>query len=372
MFYAKNVRTTVVLGHARGVVLLAGAQAGVDVYEYPARRDQEGGGRVRRRDEGAGAVHAHATASAEGGAVAIGCRRRCRGGADVSHERAPAEDRRGAIARTVAVFTEANRDRGSSLIAQVFGRLVTREIDHVEIMTEGGVAYELAIPLSAYEALPKVGDTATLHTHLVVREDGWQLYGFATPFERRVFRRVLDAKGVGPALALGMLSALSAERLVRAIRERDIATLQSVPRVGRKKAEQLVLDLADKLDELAGDARVGAAAGRRGRGRRDPRARVVRLHAGRGREGRARGAGGERSCAVGDGADPERAREGSRLGCWLLAGWLGCWFVARIAPMRAGTRAPAAGRAHPPWSQRARGSVLGRVRCPAVSGAKRA
>ena len=116
------------------------------------------------------------------------------------------------------------------MIAQVFGRLVTREIDHVEIMTEGGVAYELAIPLSAYEALPKVGDTATLHTHLVVREDGWQLYGFATPFERRVFRRVLDAKGVGPALALGMLSALSAERLVRAIRERDIATLQSVPR----------------------------------------------------------------------------------------------------------------------------------------------
>jgi Holliday junction DNA helicase RuvA len=61
---------------------------------------------------------------------------------------------------------------------------------------------------------------------------------------------VLDAKGIGPALALGMLSALSAERLVRAIRERDIAALQSVPRVGRKKAEQLILDLADKLDEL--------------------------------------------------------------------------------------------------------------------------
>jgi Holliday junction DNA helicase RuvA len=107
--------------------------------------------------------------------------------------------------------------------------------------------------LSAYEALPKVGETATLHTHLVVREDGWQLYGFATPYERRVFRRVLDAKGVGPALALGMLSALSAERLVRAIREKDIVTLQSVPRVGRKKAEQLVLDLADKLDELGGE-----------------------------------------------------------------------------------------------------------------------
>jgi Holliday junction DNA helicase RuvA len=139
------------------------------------------------------------------------------------------------------------------VISQVFGRLVVREIDHVEIMTEGGVGYELAIPLSAYETLPKVGETATLHTHVVVREDGWQLFGFSTPFERRVFRRVLDAKGVGPALALGMLSALSAERLVRAIREKDIATLQSVPRVGRKKAEQLVLDLADKLDGLGGE-----------------------------------------------------------------------------------------------------------------------
>jgi len=139
------------------------------------------------------------------------------------------------------------------LISQVFGKLATKELDRVEIMTEAGVGYELSIPLSAYEALPKVGDTATLHTHLVVREDGWQLYGFATPFERRVFRRVLDAKGVGPALALGMLSALSAERLVRAIRERDIATLQSVPRMGRKKAEQLVLDLADKMDEMRGD-----------------------------------------------------------------------------------------------------------------------
>jgi Holliday junction DNA helicase RuvA len=139
------------------------------------------------------------------------------------------------------------------LISQVFGKLATKELDRVEIMTEAGVGYELSIPLSAYEALPMVGAAATLHTHLVVREDGWQLYGFTTPFERRVFRRVLDAKGVGPALALGMLSALSAERLVRAIRERDIATLQSVPRMGRKKAEQLVLDLADKLDEIGGE-----------------------------------------------------------------------------------------------------------------------
>jgi Holliday junction DNA helicase RuvA len=136
------------------------------------------------------------------------------------------------------------------MIVQVAGALLTKGLDRVEILTDGGVAYELAVPLNAYEALPKAGERCTLHTYLVVKEDGWQLFGFTTPYERRVFQKVLGAKGVGPALALGLLSSLTADRLVRAIRERDIATLQSVPRVGRKKAEQLVLDLADKLDEL--------------------------------------------------------------------------------------------------------------------------
>ena len=74
---------------------------------------------------------------------------------------------------------------------------------------------------------------------------------------RRLFRRLLAATGVGPALALGMLSRFNAERLVRAIREKDVDTLQSVPRVGRKKAQQLVLDLADKLDDLSGEGAPG-------------------------------------------------------------------------------------------------------------------
>ena len=136
------------------------------------------------------------------------------------------------------------------MIAQVAGTLVGKELDRVEVMTAGGVAYELAIPLGVYEALPRAGEAVLLHTHLVVKEDAWQLFGFATVFERRVFQRVLNAKGVGPALALGLLSTLSGERLVRAIRDKDVATLQGVPRVGRKKAEQLILDLADKLDDL--------------------------------------------------------------------------------------------------------------------------
>jgi Holliday junction DNA helicase RuvA len=136
------------------------------------------------------------------------------------------------------------------VIAQVSGNLTSKELDKVEILTPGGVAYELSIPLGVYEKLPRVGDPVALHTHLVVKEDAWQLFGFATTFERRVFQRVLNAKGVGPALALGLLSTLTAERLVRALREKDLPTLQSVPRVGRKKAEQLILDLADKLEDL--------------------------------------------------------------------------------------------------------------------------
>ncbi len=145
------------------------------------------------------------------------------------------------------------------MIAHVAGRVVAKDLDRVEILTKGGVGYELAIPLSVYEGLPKLGEDAALHTHLVVREDGWQLYGFSSAFERRVFQRVMTAKGVGPALALGMLSALTAERLSRAIRERDVATLQSVPRVGKKKAEQIVLDLADKLGDVQVDTGPGAA-----------------------------------------------------------------------------------------------------------------
>ncbi|HEY7406920.1 MAG TPA: Holliday junction branch migration protein RuvA [Gemmatimonadaceae bacterium] len=139
------------------------------------------------------------------------------------------------------------------MIAHVRGRLVAKDLDRVEIMTSGGTGYELSVPLSVYETLPKVGDDTSLHTHLVVREDGWQLFGFATVVEKRVFQRLLTASGIGPALALGMLSALSADRLVRAIREKDLATLQGVPRVGRKKAERLILDLADKLDDVQGD-----------------------------------------------------------------------------------------------------------------------
>jgi Holliday junction DNA helicase RuvA len=136
------------------------------------------------------------------------------------------------------------------MITLLVGTLLERDLSSVEVLTSGGVGYTLAIPLSTFEALPKAGEAVRLHTHLVVKEDGWQLFGFGTTYERNVFMRLLNAKGFGPQLALNMLSALSAERLVRAIRERDVVTLQQVKGLGKKKADQLILDLADKMDDL--------------------------------------------------------------------------------------------------------------------------
>jgi Holliday junction DNA helicase RuvA len=151
------------------------------------------------------------------------------------------------------------------LIGLIHGKLVAKDLDSLQVMTSGGVGYELTIPLSVYETLPRTGEDVTLHTSLVVKEDSWHLFGFVSVFEKRLFEKLLTANGVGPSLAIGLLSALSATRLIRAIREKDIPTLQSVPRVGRKKAERLILDLGDKLDGLGettgtSEAPVSAAA----------------------------------------------------------------------------------------------------------------
>ncbi len=145
------------------------------------------------------------------------------------------------------------------MIGLIQGKLVAKDLDSLLVMTSGGVGYELIIPLSVYETLPRTGEDVTLHTSLVVKEDSWHLFGFVSVFEKRLFEKLLTANGVGPSLAIGLLSALSATRLIRAIREKDIPTLQSVPRVGRKKAERLILDLADKLDGL-GEATGTSAA----------------------------------------------------------------------------------------------------------------
>ena len=150
------------------------------------------------------------------------------------------------------------------MIARVSGTLVSSGLDRVEVMTAGGVAYEVHIPLSVAETLPRPGGAIELHTALVVRDDGWTLYGFGAASDRTHFQRLLGTTGVGPSLAMNLLSTLTAERLVRAIQEKDLAALTRVPRVGKKLAERLVLELRDKLTvdgAAAADARGSVPAG---------------------------------------------------------------------------------------------------------------
>ena len=150
------------------------------------------------------------------------------------------------------------------MIARLDGTLAAHGLDRIELRTGGGVTYEVMVPLSVVEALPKLGGELALHTAMVVREDAWTLYGFATVDERRLFQRLMGTTGVGPALAMNLLSTLTGERLVRAVREGDLATLTQVPRVGKKLAERLVLELRDKLDGAEVPSGGGKAAGAAG------------------------------------------------------------------------------------------------------------
>ncbi len=136
------------------------------------------------------------------------------------------------------------------MIAGVKGTVTARAGDLVTIATAGGVSYEMAVPLNVLEQLPPAGSEVHLHTVLVVREDGWALFGFETANERIVFQRLLGASGVGPRLALSLLSALGGDRVVRAIKEGDLAALCTVSGVGRKKAERMVLELSDRMGDF--------------------------------------------------------------------------------------------------------------------------
>ncbi len=136
------------------------------------------------------------------------------------------------------------------MIARLSGTLAEREADTIVIQTDGGLGYVVTIPLGVYERLPQAGARITLFTELVVREDGWSLFGFDRPVERTVFQRLLGASGFGPKLALAVLSALGPERAVLSIQNRDIAALSTVSGIGKKKAERLVVELHDRFKDM--------------------------------------------------------------------------------------------------------------------------
>lgn len=143
------------------------------------------------------------------------------------------------------------------MIASVAGRIAAKHGDRVVIQTAGGVGYELIIPLGVMERLPVAGEPVTLVTELIVREDGSFLYGFLEEGDRRFFQRLIGVAGVGPRIAIALLSALGVERGAKAVREKNIALLASVSGIGKKTAERLALELADKVDEFVSAAASG-------------------------------------------------------------------------------------------------------------------
>ena len=136
------------------------------------------------------------------------------------------------------------------MIAAVFGKLVSKSGDRIVVATSGGISYEIAVPIGVLERLPPDGSEVELSTVPIVREDGWTLYGFDDNAERTVFQRLLAVNGVGPRLALAIVSTLG-NRVIRALKEGDIAALCTVPGVGKKTAERIALELKDKLRDVS-------------------------------------------------------------------------------------------------------------------------
>jgi Holliday junction DNA helicase RuvA len=147
------------------------------------------------------------------------------------------------------------------MIATVTGTLAERDGETIVVQTDGGVGYAVTVPAGVAERLPPRGGRVSLHTELVVKEDGWALFGFDRAAERQVFQRLLGASGFGPKLALALLSALGPERTVRSILARDLTALSSVGGIGKKKAERLVLELQDRFGGLVLEPQVSRPAG---------------------------------------------------------------------------------------------------------------
>lgn len=132
------------------------------------------------------------------------------------------------------------------MIGRIFGTLLDKTPPHI-LVDCSGVGYEVDVPMSTLYTLPAVGQTVTLLTHLSIREDAHQLFGFATAQEREAFRALIKISGVGARIALAVLSGLSVNELAQAIAAQDPARLTRVPGIGKKTAERLLLELRGKL-----------------------------------------------------------------------------------------------------------------------------
>jgi Holliday junction DNA helicase RuvA len=132
------------------------------------------------------------------------------------------------------------------MIGSVRGRISSKTPPQLTVDV-GGLGYELETPMSTFFHLPSVGEEVRLLTHLVVREDAHVLYGFGTEDERRLFRSLIKVSGVGPKIALALLSGISVEAFAQCVQTQDIAALTRIPGIGRKTAERLVVEMRDRL-----------------------------------------------------------------------------------------------------------------------------
>jgi len=139
------------------------------------------------------------------------------------------------------------------MIAHLSGTLLSKQATSV-IVDVGGIGYELAIPLSTFYDLGEIGEPVQLRVYTHVREDALQLYGFKSARERELFLQLISVNGVGPALAIKLLSGMNADEMIASIRTNNLVRLVAIPGVGRKTAERLVVDLRDKIAALSSPA----------------------------------------------------------------------------------------------------------------------
>jgi Holliday junction DNA helicase RuvA len=139
------------------------------------------------------------------------------------------------------------------VIGRLRGEIVAKRPPHL-LVDVSGVGYELEAPMSTFYDLPAVGAAVVLHTHLVIREDAHVLYAFAREAERALFRSLLRVSGVGPKMALAILSGMNADEFARCVQRDDTAALSRLPGIGKKTAERLIIEMRDRLARLEDEA----------------------------------------------------------------------------------------------------------------------
>lgn len=135
------------------------------------------------------------------------------------------------------------------MIGRLQGRVLDKQAPDL-LLDVQGVGYEVLVSLSTFFAVPDIGETVTLHTHFVVREDAQLLFGFAELSERSLFRHLIKVNGVGPKMALAILSGMSATEFALCVHNNDVATLVKLPGVGKKTAERLVIEMRDRIGDI--------------------------------------------------------------------------------------------------------------------------